>query len=85
MESENVNYFILGGLIPIARRTKDIVRIPQLVKIISEKKPKEIILALSVHPDADHTISFLAEKLKTEFDKYKDNHTWSRFIKWIRA
>lgn len=62
-------YFILGGLIPIANSNKAKVRIPQLINSIKTNKPSEIIIAFSVHPDADHTARHLGNLLQKEFSK----------------
>ena len=60
-------YFILGGLIPIANSDEANVRIPQLITSIKTNKPTEIIIAFSVHPDADHTARHLGNLLQKEF------------------
>jgi len=64
-------YFILGGLVPIVEKNTDkLVRINELLKKIEKEKPKEIVLALSLSPQGEHTdlyirqtLSPLAEKL----------------------
>ena len=43
-------YFILGGLVPIANSDQTAARIPQLITSIQTHSPKEIIIALAVHP-----------------------------------
>ncbi len=63
----HTHYFVFGGLIPIANDTSDHVRIQQLMETIKTKKPKEIIIAFSVHPDADHTIRHLADQIRSTF------------------
>ncbi len=60
-------YFILGGLIPIANSDQTRVRIPQLITSIQTNKPSEIIIAFSIHPDADHTTRYLGNLLQKEF------------------
>ena len=60
-------YFILGGLIPIANSNQAKVRIPQLITSIQTNKPSEIIIAFSIHPDADHTARYLSNLLQKEF------------------
>ena len=61
-------YFILGGLIPIANSDyTPQVRIPQLLTAIQTHQPSEIIIALSVHPDADHTARCLDAELQKQF------------------
>ena len=57
-------YFVLGGLIPIASDgVKFMSRINKLIQVLEEKKIKEVIIALSAHPDADHTASFISNIL----------------------
>ena len=63
----NAHYFILGGLIPIANDDESRVRLLQMTRAVRSKRPKEIIIALSVHPDADHTARHLTNRLKKEF------------------
>ena len=67
-ENEIYQYFVLGGLIPIAREISARVRIDSLFKRIETMKPKEIIIALSVHPDAEHTQKYLLEEIRKRFN-----------------
>lgn len=60
-------YFILGTLIPIADSKTTHVRVPRLISVIQKKQLTEIIIALSVHPDADHTMQYLANHLRKQF------------------
>ena len=60
-------YFILGGLIPIANSEQTSARVPQLITSVETHNPKEIIIALAVHPDADHTARHLSNLLKQQF------------------
>ncbi|MCY4576923.1 MAG: hypothetical protein OXB96_00610 [Candidatus Kaiserbacteria bacterium] len=60
-------YFILGGLVPIANSNQTSARIPQLITSVKTHSPKEIIIALAVHPDADHTGRHLSNLLKQQF------------------
>lgn len=60
-------YFVLGGLIPIANNNQTQVRLPQLITSVQTHGPSEIIIALSVHPDADHTARYLSNTLKKQF------------------
>ena len=60
-------YFILGGLVPIANSDQTAARIPQLIESIETYQPTEIIIALSVHPDADHTTRHLNDLLQQKF------------------
>lgn len=65
--ASSVRYFILGGLIPIVNDSVDQVRLPQLLKSVSDALPSEILIAFSVHPDADHTARHLADVLRERF------------------
>ena len=60
-------YFILGGLVPIVDNTQSPARIPQLISSVQNHQPSEIIIALSVHPDADHTARHLGDILRQKF------------------
>lgn len=60
-------YFVLGGLIPIANSDEIQVRLPQLIASIETHAPSEIIIALSVHPDADHTARYISNVLQKQF------------------
>lgn len=60
-------YFVLGGLIPIANSDEMSVRMPQLLQSIETHIPSEIIIALSAHPDADHTARYLTNTLQQHF------------------
>lgn len=69
-------YFILGGLVPIVTKdTPAFVRIKELLKTIEEKVKKdnlqEIILALSLNPQGEHTDMYLREILSPIIEKYK--------------
>jgi recombination protein RecR len=81
-KSKNYNgmYFILGGTVPIV--TKDIpsfVRINELLKTIEERSRndnlEEIIIALSINPNGDHTDTYLREMISPLEKKYKFNIT----------
>ena len=63
-KKERTRYFILGSLIPIANSDAAKARVPQLTKTVQKNQPKEIIIALSVHPDADHTARHLADQIQ---------------------
>jgi recombination protein RecR len=53
-------YFILGGLVPIVEKnTTQLVRINELLKKIEKEQPKEIVLALSLSPQGEHTDLYL--------------------------
>ena len=60
-------YFVLGGLIPIANSNHTHVRTPQLINSVKTHKPNEIIIALSAHPDADHTAKYITDNLQKHF------------------
>ena len=64
----NGMYFILGGLVPIVTKdTPQFIRIKELSKVIDERiknnKLKEVILALSLNPQGEHTDMYLREIL----------------------
>ena len=65
--ADHTHYFVIGGLIPISTNNPDKVRLTQLTKIIQKKQPKEIVMAFSVHPDAEHTIQYLTNSIHTQF------------------
>lgn len=61
-------FFVLGGLVPILEKDpKSKVRWRELAAAIGErvaaKKLTEIIVALAVNPEGDHTVEFLKESL----------------------
>ena len=61
-------YFILGGLVPIVtKETPNFVRVKELKSIIEQRAKnnqlKEIILALSLNPQGEHTDIYLREIL----------------------
>lgn len=64
----NGNYFILGGLVPIVTKdTPSFVRIKELIKSIEERIKKdglkEVIIALSLNPQGEHTDMYIREML----------------------
>lgn len=76
-KSKNYNglYFILGGLVPIVtKETPNYVRIKELLrKIETEAKQnelKEVIIALSLNPQGEHTDMYLREILFPLETKY---------------
>jgi len=76
--SKNYNgmYFILGGLVPIVtKETPNFVRIKELTSTIESRSKKdglkEIILALSLNPQGEHTDMYLREMISPLEDKYK--------------
>jgi len=71
-------YFILGGLVPIVtKETPNYIRIKELLKIIEERilqnNLKEVILALSLNPQGEHTDMYLREMLSALKNKYNFN------------
>ncbi len=71
-------YFILGGLVPIVTKdTPNFVRTKELLKTIEERAKnddlKEVIIALSLNPQGEHTDSYLREILVNLKDKYNFN------------
>jgi recombination protein RecR len=76
--SKNYNgmYFILGGLVPIVtKETPNFVRIKELISTVENRskndKLKEVIIALSLNPQGEHTDMYLREKMSPLVDKYK--------------
>jgi len=75
-------YFILGGLIPIVtKETPNFVRIKELLNTVEIRakgpassqggnKLKEVILALSLNPQGEHTDMYLREKMSPLQKKY---------------
>lgn len=64
----NGMYFVLGGLVPIVtKETPNFVRIKELLNTIEKRAKngelKEIILALSINPQGEHTDMYLREKI----------------------
>jgi len=73
--SYNGYYFILGGLAPIINKeVLHFLRIKELLNVVEERSKngelKEIILALSINPQGEHTDLFLREKLAPLQKKY---------------
>lgn len=69
-------YFILGGLAPIVtKETPTFLRIKELLSTIESRAKKndlkEIIIALSLNPQGEHTDMYLREKISPLQDKYK--------------
>ena len=78
--SRNYNgmYFILGGLVPIVTKdTPTFVRTKELIKKIENQAKqnglKEIIIALSLNPQGEHTDMYLREILTPAKNKYNLN------------
>ena len=81
--SKNYNgmYFILGGLVPIVTKdTPNYVRTKELLKYIENKsklqgvgKLKEVIIALSLNPQGEHTDMYLREILSQLQKSYNIN------------
>lgn len=69
-------YFILGGLVPIVNKdTPNFLRLKELLNTIENRAKnndlKEIIIALSLNPQGEHTDMYLREKISFLQDKYK--------------
>jgi recombination protein RecR len=69
-------YFILGGLVPIVtKETPNFVRIKELIGMVENRAKKEklseVIIALSLNPQGEHTDMYLREKMSSLVDKYK--------------
>lgn len=69
-------YFILGGLAPIVTKdTPTFLRLKELLNTIENRaknhKLQEIIIALSLNPQGEHTDIYLREKISPLQDKYK--------------
>lgn len=69
-------YFILGGLAPIVtKETPNFLRIKELLSTIENRskndKLKEIIIALSLSPQGEHTDMYLREKISPLQNKYR--------------
>ena len=68
----HVRYFILGMLLQIvSNRGIEQTRIPTLITLLKEKGIEEVIIALSVHPDAEHTMYYLAEVIQKNYPNIK--------------
>ncbi len=68
-------YFILGGLAPIVtKETPSFLRLNELLSTIETRAKKdnlkEIIIALSLNPQGEHTDMYLREKMTQLQDKY---------------
>jgi recombination protein RecR len=68
-------YFILGGLVPVVtKETPNFVRIKELVNVVENrakgKNLKEVIIALSLNPQGEHTDMYLRENLSSLEKKY---------------
>ena len=67
-------FLVLGGMIPILEKDpKSKVRLREvavtLTKRLASKELKEVIVALAVNPEGDHTIELLKQTLKEFTDK----------------
>ncbi len=78
--SKNYNgmYFILGGLVPIVNKdTPNYVRIKELTRNIENQSKqsglKEVIIALSLNPQGEHTDMYLREILSPLKSSYNFN------------
>lgn len=69
-------YFILGGLTPIVNKeTPSFVKINELLNTIESRAKKdnlkEVIIALSLNPQGEHTDMYLREKISPLQEKFK--------------
>lgn len=74
-KSYNGFYFILGGLAPIINKeVLNFLRVKELASKVESKSKngelKEVILALSLSPQGEHTDMYLREKLSSLEQKY---------------
>lgn len=72
----NGMYFILGGLAPIVTKdTPTFLRLKELLGTIENRAKKdglkEVIIALSLNPQGEHTDMYLREKISDLEEKYK--------------
>ena len=61
-------YFVLGGLLPILEKEPEQrIRIKKLRELIKKKNGslKEVILALSLNPEGENTLEYLAQQIKS--------------------
>jgi len=70
------SYFILGGLAPIiTKETPSFLRINELVRSVENRAKneglKEVIIALSLNPQGEHTDMYLREKISPLQTQYK--------------
>jgi recombination protein RecR len=72
-KSREQGYFVLGGLIPMARQRKNGngTRLKDLESRIAKTPPTEVIFALSTTPEGDYTASEIARDLKTKYPSVK--------------
>jgi recombination protein RecR len=68
-------YFILGGLAPIVtKETPSFLRLKELLNIVESRAKndnlKEVIVALSLNPQGEHTDMYLREQLSGLENKY---------------
>jgi recombination protein RecR len=71
-------YFILGGLVPIITKdTPTFIRTKELIRAVEDRAKnnnlKEVIIALSLNPQGEHTDTHLREILSVLKEKYKFN------------
>ncbi|MDE0243385.1 MAG: toprim domain-containing protein [Candidatus Kaiserbacteria bacterium] len=62
--AKDAHYFVLGNLLPIIKDQGRDIRINDLGRVVQKKNPKEVLIALSAHPDADHTGRYVSGYLK---------------------
>lgn len=68
-------YFVIGGTVPILEKNPStLIREKELKNIIlkrAEEGLKEIIFALSVNPEGEHTTQYLQKELASLLGKHK--------------
>lgn len=62
--TKDAHYFVLGNLLPIVKDNGKDIRINELQRVVQKKNPKEVLIALSAHPDADHTGRYISGYMK---------------------
>lgn len=62
-------YLVLGGVIPVLESKRDRARTKELARAVETRKPAEVILALSLTTDGEHTTEQLRELLHPLVEK----------------
>jgi len=70
-------YFVLGGLLPVVSKENEETRITELVELVENRKKEgdlqEIIIALSLNPESEHTRYAIEEALQPAIENSKIN------------
>lgn len=65
-------YFVFGGLVPVVEKdTPKYIRLNELQARIKKGGITEVILAFSLHPQGEHTDTYIREHLRTLADEQK--------------